>query len=107
MDVGGDVGGAMAFAIGANWPSARSDHWATLLRARAIENQAYVFGVNRTGSDPFLEYSGGSSVIGPRGEVLGEAGEDPCVVSVDVSREAVVSWRELFPAIGDRRPDIV
>jgi predicted amidohydrolase len=52
--------GATAFALGANWPAARQTHWRTLLTARAIENQAYVLGVNRCGNDPHLEYAGGT-----------------------------------------------
>ena len=64
-------GGAEAFVVIANWPSARHEHWLTLLRARAIENQALVLGVNRCGADPFLEYAGGSLAVGGDGEELG------------------------------------
>ena len=42
------------------------------MRARAIENQAYIFGVNRTGKDPYTSYSGGSCIISPKGEILAE-----------------------------------
>ena len=54
----------------ANWPASRHLHWETLLRARAIENQCYVFAVNRVGSDPYNSYNGGSTVISPSGEIL-------------------------------------
>ena len=49
----------------ANWPARRIHHWSSLLEARAIENQAYVIGVNRVGSDPYLDYAGGSIIVSP------------------------------------------
>ena len=51
----------------ASWPTPRVDAWSALLRARAIENQCYVAGVNRIGTDPACEYSGGSAIIDPYG----------------------------------------
>jgi omega-amidase len=95
--------GAEAYAIGANWPEPRQAHWRALLFARAIENQAFVFGVNRTGSDPGLSYVGGSVAIGPRGEVLGELGPEEAVLSVAVDPGEVRGWREKFPAWRDGR----
>lgn len=99
--------GAEAFAIGANWPSARVHHWRTLLAARAIENQAVVLGVNRCGADPFLEYPGASAAIGPRGETLGAAGSDQEVLGVEVDPEAIRAWRREFPAWHDGRPGLL
>ena len=55
---------------GASWPIQRRTAWDTLLRARAIENQAFCLGVNRTGNDPNCQYNGGSALIAPNGEVL-------------------------------------
>lgn len=55
---------------GASWPIQRRTAWDTLLRARAIENQAFSLGVNRTGNDPNCQYNGGSALIAPNGEVL-------------------------------------
>ena len=55
---------------GASWPVQRRAAWDTLLRARAIENQAYCLGVNRTGNDPNCEYNGGSALVAPNGELL-------------------------------------
>ena len=55
---------------GASWPVQRRAAWDTLLRARAIENQAYCLGVNRTGNDPNCQYNGGSALISPNGELL-------------------------------------
>lgn len=55
---------------GASWPVQRRAAWDTLLRARAIENQAYCLGVNRTGNDPNCQYNGGSALVAPNGELL-------------------------------------
>ncbi len=94
--------GAQVFAVGANWPAARTAHWRALLIARAIENQAFVLGTNRCGSDPHLEYPGGSIAIDPRGLVLAEAGAGVEVLSVEIQAGVLHSWREAFPAWKDR-----
>ncbi len=93
--------GAEMYALGANWPDARQAHWRALLIARAIENQAFVLGVNRTGRDPNLNYVGGSIAVGPRGDVLGELGAEEGVLSVEIDPGEVRTWREKFPAWRD------
>lgn len=93
--------GAELFALGANWPDARQHHWRALLIARAIENQAFVLGVNRTGRDPNLSYVGGSLAVGPRGDILGELGPEEAVLSVEIDPREARSWREKFPAWKD------
>ena len=93
--------GADVFAIGACWPGVRIHHWRALLVARAIENQAYVIGVNRVGRDPFTSYPGASMVVGPRGEVLCEMGEAAGVESVKLEPGEVAAWREAFSAWKD------
>lgn len=95
--------GAKCFVIGANWPAARKEHWRTLLIARAIENQSYVLGVNRAGNDPYLAYAGGTIAVSPKGEVIGELGDEAGVLSVEIDPNAVESWREEFPALKDIR----
>lgn len=95
--------GAEVFALGACWPQARQHHWRALLIARAIENQAFVLGVNRTGRDPALDYVGGTIALGPTGDVLGELGAEERVLSVEIDPVAVRRWREKFPAIRDAR----
>jgi omega-amidase len=95
--------GAESFVVGANWPAVRQHHWRTLLVARAVENQAFVLGVNRTGSDPNVAYAGGSIAIGPRGDVLGELGAEQAVLTVDVDPREVSSWRTKFPAWCDMK----
>jgi predicted amidohydrolase len=94
---------ATVFAIGANWPVSRAAHWRALIIARAIENQAYVLGVNRCGSDPTLTYGGGSIAVDPRGEVLAEALNVSTVLSVEIDPDEVAAWRRKFPAWRDIR----
>lgn len=94
---------AEMYVVVANWPHERAEHWRALLIARAIENQAIVVGVNRTGADPHLAYVGGSIAIDPRGRILGEAGAGEGVLSVALDPGWVGAWRGKFPAWRDRR----
>jgi predicted amidohydrolase len=92
------------YVIPANWPEKRRAHWRTLLRARAIENLAYVVGVNRVGSGGGVDYVGDSAVIGPFGEELahGEtAGET--VMLADIDPDVVAKTRRHYPFLQDRR----
>ena len=93
--------GAAVFTIGASWPSPRHRHWLALLEARAIENQAYVVGGNRVGTDPFLSYSGGSRIFDPQGRALAEGGESPMLLRANVDKTTVESWRASFKALRD------
>jgi omega-amidase len=95
--------GATLFCVIASWPAARSDHWHTLLRARAIENQAYVVGVNRCGDDPAEHYSGGSVIFGPRGEVLARAGAEEGTIAADLDLDVLLAYRHAFPSLLDMR----
>lgn len=95
--------GAQAFAIGACWPRVRAHHWRALLIARAIENQAFVFGVNRTGKEPNVVYGGGTLAVGPTGEVLGELDDRAGCLSVEVDVAAVLEWRKAFSAWKDAK----
>ena len=97
--------GANLFTVIANWPAVRIDHWVTLLRARAIENLAYVVGVNRTGNDPSLEYCGRSIIIDPHGEILADAGDAETVISGELDLGAVEAWRKQFPSLKHARKD--
>lgn len=99
----GAMRGAEIFALGANWPAPRHNHWRLLSIARAIENQAIVLSCNRCGSDPFLPYRGGSIAVDHMGEVLGELGEDEGVLSVELDLAALRDWRAQFPALPDIR----
>lgn len=95
------VDGAEMFVLGANWPVARQHHWRTLLIARAIENQAFVMGINRCGNDPNLRYGGGTIAVGPKGDILGELGDQEAVLSVEIEPSDLHQWRERFPALND------
>jgi predicted amidohydrolase len=92
------------FAVVANWPDERREHWRTLLRARAIENQAYVAGVNRVGDGGRLHYAGDSAGISPLGETLAEGDARAQVLFFDAEPESVRKLRARFPALDDRRP---
>lgn len=96
------AGSTDLFIVPANWPASRAAHWTTLLNARAIENQAYVVGVNRVGTGGSLVYGGGSRFVGPFGENLAEAGDTETILYAEVSHEAVVETRERFPFLRDR-----
>jgi predicted amidohydrolase len=93
--------GAELFVIIANWPLERIEHWQILLRARAIENQAYVVGINRCGRSPKLNYGGRSLVISPRGEVLAQAGDEEAVLAAEIERESLLEYRRAFPVLAD------
>jgi len=94
------------FVVIASWPARRAEHWMTLLRARAIENQCYVIGVNRTGTDPALEYSGNSMIFDPLGKVVLDcaSAEGIAVADIDVSKELVGKTRARFPFFKDKKP---
>lgn len=87
----------------ANWPKPRKDVWLTLLKARAIENQAFVVGVNRVGETDGIYYSGDSIVYGARGEIVSRANEEgqEQVMVVDMNIEAMKSFREKFRVLED------
>src|SRR5688572_21259862 len=75
---------ANVFVVIANWPDARAEQRMVLLRARAIENQAYVIGVNRVGDDPGHHYAGQSVVVNPRGDVIAQAGDGEQILAADL-----------------------
>lgn len=87
----------------ANWPESRIGAWNTLLRARAIENQCYVAGVNRVGHDPAgNHYSGGTAMIDPWGKTLAACPDGaPSAAVVDVDMEALEAFRAKFPVLAD------
>ena len=89
----------------ANWPSARSYPWKTLLRARAIENLCYVVGVNRVGTDGNgLHYSGDSAVVDFLGHPVSEATDEEVVTTTTLQAAELAAHRQRFPAMfdGDR-----
>lgn len=85
----------------ANWPDTRIDHWRTLLKARAIENQCYIIGVNRVGDDPKLHYNGFSSVFDPMGKELISCKDQEKILTVEIEKENVTQTRKKFPFLND------
>ncbi len=82
----------------ANWPERRNLAWKTLLRARAIENQSYVIGVNRTGTDgKGIYYSGDSMVIDPMGEILYEKAHEEDIYTFTLQKDHLTEIRGKFP----------
>jgi omega-amidase len=86
----------------ANWPERRSHAWKTLLCARAIENQCYVIGVNRVGTDGNdIRYSGNSLVIDPLGEVLYHMADEEDIFTITLQKERLDEVRSKFPFLKD------
>ena len=86
----------------ASWPSVRQFPWDTLLRARAIENQCYVLGVNRSGDDPVAHYSGDSALIDAWGRVVAECPPDEeCCRTAELDMEGLEEFRKSFPVLRD------
>ena len=86
----------------ANWPARRMLAWQTLLRARAIENQCYVVGVNRVGTDPVAEYVGGSTVVDAYGNCVAQCGADEGFATAELDMERLREFRQKFPVLEDR-----
>jgi len=86
----------------ANWPSARAHAWKSLLPARAIENIAYIAGVNRIGTDGLqLDYAGDSVLLDFKGVPLAELKSEEKIETVTLSKQALLDFRESFPAYLD------
>lgn len=91
------------YIVIANWPEMRKVHWNTLLRARAIENLAYIVGVNRVGSDSSLTYVGGSVVFDPFGESLLDCGGEEGIFICEVDPQKTLETRAKYRFIEDRQ----
>ncbi|GAB6094759.1 carbon-nitrogen family hydrolase [Desulfatiferula olefinivorans] len=98
------VAGIDCLLVAAQWPRVRSGHWDVLLRARAIENQVFVIAANRCGSDPHLDYAGGSCIISPWGETLARADDRDTLIEARLDPQALTRAREAIPCLKDRRP---
>jgi omega-amidase len=98
--------GAQLVLIPAEWPAPRVEHWRLLLRARAVENQFFVAGCNRTGTDATGEFGGHSAVVDPWARVLIEGGSEPGLFFTTVEIDEVAHARRLFPFLADRRPQV-
>ncbi|TDL35233.1 carbon-nitrogen family hydrolase [Jeotgalibacillus sp. S-D1] len=97
--------GAQVIVVVAEWPEPRTDHWLTLLKARAIENQSYVLACNRMGSDPNNQFAGNSIIIDPWGETLAQGGINEEIVTATIDISNVKAIRSRIPVFDDRRPN--
>jgi predicted amidohydrolase len=97
--------GAQMVAVVAQWPAVRVAHWDTLLRARAIENQVFVFAVNRCGRDGELVYGGHSRIVSPFGEVLARTGNRAVSLTASIDLGHVEKIRQQIPCLEERVPE--
>lgn len=86
-----------------NWPESRRDVWITLLKARALENQCFVAGVNRIGIDGTgIKYCGDSMILGPKGEIIAEGKQNEgCLISGEILINELSDFRKKFPVLND------
>ena len=87
----------------ANWPVPRIDHWKTLLKARAIENQCFMIGVNRTGTDPFSTYNGCSGIYGPMGNEILSIENNEGLFTAEINSEETNEVRNKLPFLNDMK----
>lgn len=97
---------AHLITVAANWPKSRRDNWITLLKARAIENQCYVAGVNAIGFIDGFEYTGDSIVIDPIGNIIAKGENKEQLVIAEISQSEVERFRTHFPIKNDRRESL-
>lgn len=106
------AGGAALHFVPAAFPHPRLEHWRTLLRARAIENQTYIVATNQCGREGHgkdvgdIRYFGHSMVVSPWGDIIAEAEEKPCLQHIAVDLDAVAKVRKQLSAWEDRRTDL-
>ncbi|MFN3334014.1 MAG: carbon-nitrogen family hydrolase [Caldilinea sp.] len=100
------LAGAQLMLIPAEWPHPRREHWRTLLRARAIENQCFVAACNRIGTSGAATFFGSSAVIDPWGETLIEGGETEALLTVAIDLALVADVRRRIPVFEDRRAEL-
>jgi predicted amidohydrolase len=104
--------GAEVLVVPGQWPEARSQHWRTLLRARAIENELFVIGCNRTGQEASLRtgeavsFPGDGRIIDPTGEILVTGNGDAGAVTALIELRKVRTMRRILPVAADLRPEV-
>ena len=87
----------------ANWPIPRIEQWKSLLKARAIENQCFMIGVNRVGDDPHNKYNGCSAVFDPMGNKLVLVENDERIIGCEIDINLVKETRERLPFLQDMK----
>ena len=98
--------GAEIICLPAEWPKPRQEHWRTLLRARAIENQLFVAAANCCGIQGKLDFFGMSLLLSSRGEVVAEGGEQDCELFATFDPAEMAEYRAQIRCFYDRRPEI-
>lgn len=98
--------GAQVIFLPAEWPAARLEHWLTLTRARAIENQVYLAAVNCVGEHRGSPFCGNSLVLGPGGEIVARGGAEEAIIYGEIDPAAVSGVREGMKVWQDRRPEV-
>ena len=88
----------------ASWPSTRQAHWDILLKARAVESQSFIVGVNRIGEGGGHSFSGGTAIIDPSGEIIAVAGDSETLVTATIYPDTVSCVRAKMPFLVDRKP---
>lgn len=97
--------GAEIIVVPGEWPKPRQDHWHTLLRGRAMENQLFVIAANCWGIVGKLDFFGDSLILGPKGEILARAGDEQCEPVALLELAQMESWRASITCLKDRRPE--
>lgn len=97
---------AQLITVAANWPRERMSHWHALLRARAIENQCFIAGVNRCGEGGGLYYDGGSVIVSPNGEFISKIEKDEKLITADLDFDIVKNIRNSFNIKNDRQEEL-
>ncbi len=97
---------ATLITVASTWPMKRREHWITLLKARAIENQCYIAGINRAGEENGLIYSGDSMIIDPLGNIISSLYMEEGLVIADILQDDVIKIRERFKLKEDRKDSL-
>lgn len=98
--------GCHSILLSAEWPHPRGEHWRTLLRTRAIENQCFVFACNRVGTSDEISFCGNSAIIDPWGTTLVDGQETEGLFTATCDMAMVAETRTNIPVLQGRRPDV-
>lgn len=104
--------GVEVLVVPGQWPEARAQHWRTLLRARAIENELFVVGCNRTGQEPSqrngeaMQFPGDGRIVDPTGEVLVAGSGEAGAIVAPIELRKIRTMRRILPIDRDQRPSV-
>jgi len=98
--------GADIIFMPSEFPYPRLDHWKTLIKARAIENQIYFMAVNRVGKDNSNVFFGNTSVVDPWGELIADSGDKECIVTAEIDLSKIRQVRKQMPCLDNRVSDL-